>query len=163
MKESSRTFAVPGEDAAAYDVERVRADFPILSTQVHGHPLCYLDNAASAQKPRAVIDAVRDAYETAYANVHRGVHYLSERATADYEEARKKVQRFLNARHDSEIVFTRGATESINLVAASFGRAFLASGDEIIISEVEHHSNIVPWQMLRENSLLLLRGKQTQT
>jgi len=157
VNESSRTFAVPGEDAAAYDVERVRADFPILSTQVHGHPLCYLDNAASAQKPRAVLDVVRDAYETTYANVHRGVHYLSERATADYEGARKKVQRFLNARHDSEIVFTRGATESINLVAASFGRAFLDAGDEIIISEVEHHSNIVPWQMLRDSHGVVLK------
>ena len=157
VNESSRTFAVPGEDAAAYDVERVRADFPILATQVHGHPLCYLDNAASAQKPRAVLDVVRDAYETTYANVHRGVHYLSERATADYEGARKKVQRFLNARHDSEIVFTRGATESINLVAASFGRAFLDAGDEIIISEVEHHSNIVPWQMLRDSHGVVLK------
>jgi cysteine desulfurase/selenocysteine lyase len=157
VNEPSRAFAVPGEDAAAYDVERVRADFPILSTQVHGHPLCYLDNAASAQKPRAVLDVVRDAYETTYANVHRGVHYLSERATAEYEGARKKVQRFLNARHDSEIVFTRGATESINLVAASFGRAFLAPGDEIIISEVEHHSNIVPWQMLRDSHGVVLK------
>ena len=157
VNEPSRVFSVPGEDAAAYDVERVRADFPILSTQVHGHPLCYLDNAASAQKPRAVLDVVRDAYETTYANVHRGVHYLSERATAEYEGARKKVQRFLNARHDSEIVFTRGATESINLVAASFGRAFLAPGDEIIISEVEHHSNIVPWQMLRDSHGVVLK------
>ena len=157
MNEPSRVFSVPGEDAAAYDVERVRADFPILSTQVHGHPLCYLDNAASAQKPRAVLDVVRDAYETTYANVHRGVHYLSERATAEYEGARKKVQRFLNARHDSEIVFTRGATESINLVAASFGRAFLDAGDEIIISEVEHHSNIVPWQMLRDSHGVVLK------
>ena len=100
---------------------------------------------------------VRDAYETTYANVHRGVHYLSERATAEYEGARKKVQRFLNARHDSEIVFTRGATESINLVAASFGRAFLAPGDEIILSEVEHHSNIVPWQMLRDSHGVVLK------
>jgi len=157
VNEPSRVFSVFGEDAAAYDVERVRADFPILSTQVHGHPLCYLDNAASAQKPRAVLDVVRDAYETTYANVHRGVHYLSERATAEYEGARKKVQRFLNARHDSEIVFTRGATESINLVAASFGRAFLAPGDEIIISEVEHHSNIVPWQMLRDSHGVVLK------
>ena len=157
VNESSRTFTVPKEEAAAYDVERVRADFPILATQVHGHPLCYLDNAASAQKPRQVLDVVRDAYETTYANVHRGVHYLSERATAEYEGARKKVRRFLNARHDSEIVFTRGATESINLVAASFGRAFLAPGDEIIISEVEHHSNIVPWQMLRDSHGVVLK------
>ena len=157
LNESSRVLTVQEAEADAYDVERVRADFPILSTQVHGHPLCYLDNAASAQKPRAVLDAVRDAYETTYANVHRGVHYLSERATAEYEAARTKARRFLNARHDNEIVFTRGATESINLVAASFGRAFLAPGDEIIISEVEHHSNIVPWQMLRDSHGVVLK------
>ena len=157
MNESSSTFAVREAEADAYDVERVRADFPILATEVHGHPLCYLDNAASAQKPRPVLDAVQDAYETTYANVHRGVHYLSERATDRYEGARKTVQRFLNARHDSEIVFTRGATESINLVAASFGRAFLEPGDEVIISEVEHHSNIVPWQLLRDSHGIVLK------
>ena len=157
MNESSSTFAVREAEADAYDVERVRADFPILATEVHGHPLCYLDNAASAQKPRPVLDAVQDAYETTYANVHRGVHYLSERATDRYEGARKTVQRFLNARDDSEIVFTRGATESINLVAASFGRAFLEPGDEVIISEVEHHSNIVPWQLLRDSHGIVLK------
>ena len=142
---------------APYDVERVRADFPILGRKVHGKPLVYLDNAASAQKPRLVIDAVRRVYEQEYANVHRGLHFLSERATAAYEEAREKVCGLINAGASREIIFTRNATEAINLVAASYGRTFLQAGDEIIISELEHHSNIVPWQMLRDQKDLVLK------
>ncbi|MHA1570868.1 MAG: cysteine desulfurase [Alphaproteobacteria bacterium] len=141
----------------AYDVERIRQDFPILAREIHGKPLVYLDNAASAQKPRAVIERVSKVYEQEYANVHRGVHYLSERATTLYEEARLKVRAFINAASHKEIIFTRNATESINLVAASYGRRFLAPGDEIIISELEHHANIVPWQMLRDEKGLVLR------
>lgn len=134
--------------AAGFDVARVRADFPILATRVHGKPLIYLDNAATTQKPRAVIDAVVRYYESQNANVHRGVHALSETATAKYEAARVKVQHFLNARDTREIVFVRGTTEGINLVANSWGRKNIADGDEIVISAIEHHSNIVPWQML---------------
>jgi cysteine desulfurase/selenocysteine lyase len=132
-----------------YDVERVRADFPILSRLVHGKPLVYLDSAASAQKPRAVIDAMTKFYEEDYANIHRGVHFLSQRSTDAFEAARAKVARFLNAAKADEIVFTRNATESINLVAQSWGRKHLGPGDEIVLTELEHHANIVPWQMLR--------------
>ncbi|MBK8163505.1 MAG: cysteine desulfurase [Gammaproteobacteria bacterium] len=135
---------------AAYDVERVRRDFPALQQQVYGRPLVYLDNAASAQKPAAVIDAIRGHYTDDYANVHRGLHYLSERASDAFEAARGKVRGFINAREDREIVFVRGTTEAINLVAASFGQAHLKAGDEILITELEHHSNIVPWQLLGE-------------
>lgn len=134
--------------AAGFDVARVRADFPILATRVHGKPLVYLDNAATTQKPRAVIDAVVRYYESQNANVHRGVHSLSETATEKYEAARVKVQHFLNARDPREIVFVRGTTEGINLVASSWGRKNVGEGDEIVISAIEHHSNIVPWQML---------------
>ncbi len=134
-----------------FDVAKVRADFPILSRQVHGKPLVYLDSAASAQKPRQVIEAISRAYSNEYANVHRGAYYLSETATAAYEAAREKVRAFMNARSVSEIVFTKGATESINLVASSYGRAFLKAGDEIVLTAVEHHSNIVPWQLLRDS------------
>lgn len=141
-----------------YDVERYRADFPILSTQVHGQPLVYLDNAASAQKPRQVIDRVSEVYETGYANVHRGLHYLSEKATADYEAARETIRGYLNARSTAEIVYTRGATEAINLVAATWGRQNLREGDEIIVTYMEHHSNIVPWQLLRDEKGLVLKG-----
>ncbi|HSA60392.1 MAG TPA: cysteine desulfurase [bacterium] len=123
-------------------------DFPILSQTVRGRRLVYLDNAATSQKPRAVIDAIRDYYERDNANIHRGVHLLSERATELYEAARGKVRSFLNAREDAEIVFVRGATEAINLVAQSFGRANVKAGDEVVLSAIEHHSNIVPWQML---------------
>ena len=144
--------------APAYDVDRIRADFPILTLKVRGRPLCYLDNAASAQKPRQVLDTMCDVYETSYANVHRGVHYLSEHATDRYETARSTVQRFLGAASPREIVFTRGATEAINLVAASYARAFLEPGDEIVISELEHHSNIVPWQMVRDEKRLVLKA-----
>jgi cysteine desulfurase / selenocysteine lyase len=148
----------PNRDAAPdYDVERVRADFPILSQTVYGKPLVYLDSAASAQKPRAVLKAMRDVYETCYANVHRGAHRLSQLATDAYEDARATVASYINARSDSEIVFTRSATEAINLVSASYGRVALAAGDEIVISEMEHHANIVPWLMLKEEKGIILR------
>jgi cysteine desulfurase/selenocysteine lyase len=140
-----------------FDVWRVREDFPILKQAVHGKPLVYLDNAATAQKPQAVLDALVRYYTTDNANVHRGVHLLSERATNAYEEARAKVQRFLNAAHAHEVVFVRGATEGINLVAQSYGRTRLRAGDEIIISAMEHHSNIVPWQILGEQTGAVLR------
>jgi cysteine desulfurase/selenocysteine lyase len=135
---------------AGYDVERVRRDFPILTRTVHGKPLTYLDSAASAQRPLPVIRAVDD-YETrSHANVHRGVHALSQEATAAFEGARERVRRFLNARSTREIIFTRGTTEGINLVAQSYGRARLGPGDEILITALEHHANIVPWQLVRD-------------
>jgi len=132
----------------AYDVAAIRRDFPILSLRVYGKPLVYLDNAASAQKPRAVIDAERDVYERGYANIHRGVHYLSVHATDHYDAAREKARAFLNAEEAHEIVFVRGTTEAVNLVAQTWGRANVRAGDEILITALEHHSNIVPWQML---------------
>jgi cysteine desulfurase/selenocysteine lyase len=131
-----------------FDVQQVRADFPILSLQVRGKALAYLDNAATTQKPSSVIEAVRHFYEAENANVHRGVHYLSEVATEAFESGRRKIQRFVNARSSREIIFVRGATEGINLVAQTFGKMRLSPGDEILISAMEHHSNIVPWQML---------------
>ena len=134
------------------DLARIRADFPILRQRVHDKPLVYLDNAASVQKPRAVIDAVSECYSSYYANIHRGVHLLSERSTAAYEGAREKVRAFLNAASAQEIIFTRGATESINLVASSFGGQTVKAGDEILITGMEHHSNIVPWQLLCERT-----------
>ena len=134
----------------ALDVERIRADFPILKLKVNGKPLVYLDNAASSQMPQQVIDRLVR-YQTAeHANIHRGVHYLSETATAAYEGARVKVQRFINAREAREVIYTRGTTDSLNLVMHGYGRAFIGAGDEIIVSQLEHHSNIVPWQMLCE-------------
>jgi cysteine desulfurase/selenocysteine lyase len=133
-----------------YDVAAIRADFPILSRQVYGKPLVYLDNAASAQKPRAVLDAIQRAYAEEYANVHRGLHYLSNTATDNYEAARRTVARFLNAGSEHEIVFTRNATEAINLVAQSFGGQRIGEGDEIVLTIMEHHSNIVPWHFHRE-------------
>ncbi|MBF8268776.1 MAG: cysteine desulfurase [Gammaproteobacteria bacterium] len=141
----------------AFDVEAVRADFPILSRQVHGKPLVYLDNAATSQKPAQVIEAVDHYYRHYNANIHRGVHTLSAEATAAYEAARHKVRDFLNAGSDKEIIFVRGATEAINLVAQTFGRSTLKGGDEIIISTMEHHSNIVPWQLLCEQTGAVLR------
>ena len=135
---------------APYDLERVRQDFPILRRKVHDRPLVYLDNAASAQKPQAVIKAIETAYLADYANVHRGVHFLSQRATDLFEGARETTARFINAASSDQIVFTRGATEAINLVVACWGRKFLEAGDEVVISHLEHHSNIVPWQMLRD-------------
>lgn len=143
--------------SSSYDIDRIRADFPILSREVHGKPMAFLDSAASAQKPRQVIDAVSAVYETEYANVHRGAYQLSERATNAYEGARDKVQTFINAKSRGEIIFTRNATEAINLVAATYGRRELKAGDEIIITEMEHHSNIVPWQMLRDEKDLVLK------
>ena len=143
--------------AGVWDVERVRKDFPILFSTAHGKPLVYLDNAATSQKPRAVIDAVQDFYEESNANVHRGVHWLSEKATAIYEGTREKVRAYFNARSTKEIIYTHGTTEGINLVANSYGAAFVRAGDEIIISELEHHSNIVPWQMLCERTGARLR------
>ena len=131
----------------AYDVDKVRADFPILSREVHGKPLVFLDSGASAQKPRAVIDAVSAVYEGEYANIHRGVHYLSVRATQLYDESREKVRAYLNAAKTGEIVFTRNTTEAINLVASSFTGRRLREGDEILLTELEHHANIVPWQL----------------
>ena len=128
-----------------------REDFPILNQQVYNKPLIYFDNAATTQKPMLVIGALSDYYKTINSNIHRGVHYLSQRATEEFEIARKTVQQFIHAARDYEIIFTRGATESINLVAASFGRTYIQDGDEIIISEMEHHSNIVPWQFLCED------------
>jgi cysteine desulfurase/selenocysteine lyase len=142
---------------AAFDPYAVRKDFPILGEKVHGKPLIYLDNAATAQKPQAVLDALRHYYEQDNANIHRGVHALSERATAAYEEARVKVQCFLNAREAREVVFVRGTTEAINLVAQTFGRQKVGAGDEVLITHMEHHSNIVPWQILCEEKGARLR------
>ncbi|HHN72510.1 MAG TPA: cysteine desulfurase, partial [Thermopetrobacter sp.] len=149
--------ALTDTGAQAYDVARIRADFPILSREVHGRPLVYLDNGASAQKPQVVIDTVVRAYAEEYANVHRGLHYLSNLATDRFEAARETARAFLNAESAEEIVFTRNATEAINLVAASFGRAFIGEGDEIIVSLLEHHSNIVPWHFHRERGGAVLR------
>ena len=140
----------PAVRNGAYDVAVIRKDFPILATQVYGKPLVYLDNAASAQKPSVVLDRIRHAYTAEYANVHRGLHYLANAATEAYENAREKVRAFINAARSEEIVFTRNATEAINLVAYTFGRERIRPGDEIVLSIMEHHSNIVPWHFLRE-------------
>jgi cysteine desulfurase/selenocysteine lyase len=152
------TGIVPRADThASYDVSRIRQDFPILQQTVHGKPLVYLDNAATTQKPRSVIDALTRYYTEQNSNVHRGVHTLSERATEAYESARTRVQHFLNARERGEIIFTRNTTEGINLVAATYGRRHVASGDEVLISAMEHHSNIVPWQLVCEEKGARLR------
>jgi cysteine desulfurase/selenocysteine lyase len=135
---------------SAYDIDRIRSDFPILALPVYGKPLVYLDNAASAQKPRVVLDRLNAVYTSQYANVHRGLHFLANEATEAYENAREKVAAFINARRKEEIVFTRNATEAINLVAYTFGRERIKAGDEIVLSIMEHHSNIVPWHFLRE-------------
>lgn len=140
-----------------YDIEKIRSDFPILGTEVHGQPFAFLDSAASAQKPRQVIDAISAVYDSGYANVHRGAYQLSEVVTDNYEGARDKVQEFLNAEYRGEIIFTRNATEAINLVAGSYARSKLNCGDEIIITEMEHHSNIVPWQLLKAEKDLVLK------
>ena len=140
----------PAVSNGAYDVNRIREDFPILTMQVYGKPLVYLDNAASAQKPKAVLDRIQQAYTSEYSNVHRGLHYLANAATEGYEGAREKVRTFLNAGRPEEIIFTRNATEAINLVAYTFGRERIKPGDEIVLSIMEHHSNIVPWHFLRE-------------
>ncbi|MBO0753922.1 MAG: aminotransferase class V-fold PLP-dependent enzyme, partial [Bradyrhizobiaceae bacterium] len=142
----------------SYDVGRIREDFPILGLKVHGQPLVYLDNAASAQKPKAVLDRLHQAYTTEYANVHRGLHYLANAATEGYEGAREKVRAFLNAERAEEIVFTRGATEAVNLVAYTFGRERIREpGDEIVVSIMEHHANLVPWHFLREHHGAVLK------
>ena len=140
-----------------FDVEKVREDFPVLKQTIHAKPLVYLDSAATAQKPFVVIDAIRKFHEVDCANIHRGVHELSQRSTAAYEETRGKAKRFLNARSRSEVIFVRGTTEGINLVASTWGRQNVSKGDEIIISALEHHSNIVPWQMLCEEKDAMLR------
>ena len=147
IKPATRTF----------DVEEVRADFPILSREIYGKPLVYLDNAASAQKPRSVIDAFSATFENEYANVHRGLHYLSNEATQKFEDAREKVRAFINAPILEEVIFTGGATDAINLVASSFGEDNIGEGDEIILSQLEHHSNIVPWHYLRERKGAILK------
>jgi hypothetical protein len=140
-----------------FDPLAVRKDFPILQTQARGRPLVYLDNGATTQKPQVVIDAMRNYYEKQNANIHRGVYQLSQVATEGYEAARRTVQRFINAPDPAEVIFTRGTTEGINLVAHAFGRAFLSAGDEVVISALEHHSNIVPWQMACQASGATLR------
>lgn len=140
-----------------YDLNTVRGNFPILSRQVYNRPLVYLDNAATTQKPACVVDAIVNEYYTVNANVHRGVHFLSQQATDLHEAARETVRQFINARESREIVFTRGTTESLNLVATAYGEAFLNEGDEVIVSVMEHHSNIVPWQMLRERKGIVLK------
>ncbi len=151
MSDAVRTSVEP------YDVEAIRKDFPILSERPYGKPLVYLDNAASAQKPKAVLDRLTYAYEHEYANVHRGLHYLANAATEAYEAARERVRRFVNAESTDEIVFTRSATEAINLAAASFGLEHIGAGDEIALSVMEHHSNIVPWHFHRERKGAVLR------
>ncbi|MGH7823927.1 MAG: SufS family cysteine desulfurase [Candidatus Binatia bacterium] len=143
-----RNVVVPNASPRSFDVQTVRKDFPLLDARVHGKPLVYLDNGATSQKPRVVIDALSRYYATENSNIHRGVHFLSERATGAYEAAREKIQRFVNAPSPQELIFVRGTTEAINLVTQSYGRTFLKEGDEIIISAMEHHSNIVPWQIL---------------
>ena len=140
-----------------YDIQEIRKDFPILEREVYGRPLVYLDNGATTQKPRCVVEAMTDEYYNVNANVHRGVHFLSQQATELHEAARETVRRFLNARSPAEIVFTRGTTESINLVASCFGEAFMRKGDEVILSEMEHHSNIVSWQLLQARKGIKLR------
>ena len=149
--------ALPHPAPAPLDVEAVRRDFPVLGRSVHGKPLCYLDNAASSQRPRAVIDAISRYYEHSHANVHRGVHALSQEATDLFEGARESVRRFVNAASTREIVFVRGTTEAVNLVAQSWGRPRLGPGDEIVLSHLEHHANIVPWQMLCQQTGARLR------
>ena len=141
----------------SYNVEDIRQDFPILQRDVYGRPLIYLDNAATTQKPRSVVEAISNEYFSTNANVHRGVHFLSQKATDLHEAARERVRQFINARSTAEVLFTRGTTESLNLVASSFGEAFLKEGDEVIVSVMEHHSDIVPWQLLRERKGIVIR------
>ncbi len=149
--------AIGNNSMEAFDVERVRLDFPILKQTVYGKPLVFLDSGASAQKPQVVIDAVRECYETYYSNVHRGAHYLSQRCTDEYEKVRAEIADFINAPSENNVVITSSVTESINLVAQTWGRKFLQPGDEIIVSEMEHHANIVPWQMLETQIGVTLR------
>lgn len=139
------------------DIQKIRKDFPILNQKVHGKPLAYFDNAATAHKPQQVIDAIEEVYTTYNSNIHRGVHHLSNVCTQAFEEARVKVQHFINASHSHEVIFTRGTTEAINLIASSFGESFLQAGDEIVVSQLEHHSNIVPWQLLEKRKGIKLK------
>jgi cysteine desulfurase/selenocysteine lyase len=159
MKIASETLAAGSVQTphGAFDVRKIRADFPILKLRVHGQPLVYLDNAATSQKPQVVIETLDRYYAQENANIHRGVHYLSEKATQEYEDARAKVQHFINAASEREIIFVRSVTEAINLVAHCYGRQRIQAGDEIIISAMEHHSNIVPWQILCEEKGAILR------
>ncbi len=155
---NAATIAKPAATAgAAFDVDRVRADFPILSREIYGKPLVYLDNAASAQKPVQVLDAIRDAYANDYANVHRGLHYLANASTQAFEDAREKVRALLNAPTTDEVIFTKGGTEAMNLVAQGYLQPIIQPGDEIIVSMMEHHSNIVPWHFLRERQGAVLK------
>lgn len=140
-----------------YDIQKIREDFPILSRQVYGKPLVYFDNGATTQKPRCVVDSITDEYYSVNANVHRGVHFLSQQATELHEASRETVRRFIHARSTNEIIFTRGTTESINLLVSSFGEAFMNEGDEVIVSVMEHHSNIVPWQLLRARKGIVIK------
>lgn len=149
--------ALPKTKAAAFDIERIRADFPILSEKVHGKPLVFLDSGASAQKPRQVIEAMTHMYERVYANVHRGIYALSQQATDEYEKAREKVAHYIGTKDTREIVFTRNATEAVNLVAHSWGWQNLKAGDEVLITHLEHHANIVPWQILRDRQGIVLK------
>ncbi len=141
----------------SFDIDKIREDFPALKQEVYGKPLVYLDNAATSQKPAAVIDSITKYYSTINSNVHRGVHYLSQQATDSFEEARKTIQHYINAKHSHEVIITKGATDSINLVANSFGKKYLKEGDEVIISALEHHANIVPWQMVCEEQKAVLK------
>ena len=150
MNSASSAATLVRDDPAVFNVGHIRNDFPILAREVNGKPLAFLDSAASAQKPQVVLDRIQQVYSSEYANVHRGTYYLSQLATEEYEGARKKVAAFLNACSADEIVFTRNVTEAINLVASSYGQAFLTEGDEVVISHMEHHANIVPWQLLRD-------------
>ncbi|CEK13584.1 cysteine desulfurase [Chthonomonas calidirosea] len=154
---ADKTTVLSQQAAICYDVEKVRAEFPILQEKIHGKPLIYLDNANTTQKPLRVLEAIQRFYSQQNANIHRATHLLSERATVAYDDAREKVRRFLNARYFEEIVFVRNATEGVNLIAQTFGRRFVGEGDEILISAMEHHANIVPWQMLCEEKGAKLR------
>jgi len=161
LKEQAMTVLTPSpkdlKAVKAYDLEAIRAEFPVLSQKVHGKPLVYLDNGASAQKPKLVLDTIQRAYAEEYANVHRGLHYLSNLSTANFEKARETVRRFINARFVEEIIFTRNATEAINLVASSYGAPNIGAGDEILLTIMEHHSNVVPWHFLRERQGAVLK------
>ncbi len=158
MTDAAQLAKGPGDNSTqAFDVDRIREDFPVLKEMVYDKPLVFLDNGASAQKPRQVIEAMTDCMEHYYANVHRGNHRLSQLSTVGYEKARESVARFMNAPNQDEVIFTKGATEAINLVASSYGRTFLKEGDEIIVTVMEHHANIVPWQLLRAEKGIVLK------
>jgi cysteine desulfurase/selenocysteine lyase len=148
---------IANNDVRIFEIEKIRSDFPILNTKIHGKPLCYFDNAATTQKPKIVIDKLVEYYSSMNSNVHRGVHYLSEVSTKAYEDSRIKLKEFINAKSEKEIIFTKGTTDSINLVASSFSRGKLKDGDEIIITGMEHHSNIVPWQLIAKDKNIKLR------